>query len=63
MQNNIHTKGISEEDRERGPKNIFEKLMADNFPNMRKINLYIQEDQLGLMNIQRYPHIDLKPRC
>ena len=31
--NNIHIKGIPEEESERGIKNLFEEIMTENFPN------------------------------
>ena len=36
--NNIHTKGIpeGEEEEEQGIENLFEKVMMENFPNLRR---------------------------
>ena len=33
---NIHIIGISEEDREKGAEILFEKVIAENIPNLRK---------------------------
>ena len=45
--NNIHIIGVPEgEDREKGPENIFEGSIVENFPNMRKeIVTQVQEVQ------------------
>ena len=35
--NNIHIIGVPEkEEREKGAKNLFEKIIAENFPNLEK---------------------------
>ena len=34
--NNIHIIGVPEEEREKGPKKIFEEIIVENFPNMGK---------------------------
>ena len=33
---NIRIIGVPEEDRKKGPKKIFEEIITENFPNMRK---------------------------
>ena len=49
--NNIHMTGVPEGgERERGPKNIFEEIIVENFPNMgKKIATQVQE-------VQRVPY-------
>lgn len=49
----------------REQKKIFEKITAENFPNLININLYIQEaQQVSRMNTKRavYRHIIAKLR-
>ena len=45
--NNIHIIGVTEgEEREKGPEKIFEEIIVENFPNMRKeIATKVQEAQ------------------
>ena len=45
--NNIHIIGVPEgEDREKGPEKIFEEIIVENFPNMRKeMATQVQEAQ------------------
>ena len=45
--NNIHIIGVPEgEEREKGPKKIYEKIIVENFPNMgKKIATQVQEAQ------------------
>ena len=44
--NNIHLIGVPEEEREKGPEKIFEEIIVENFPNMRKeIATQVQEAQ------------------
>ena len=47
QQNNIHIIGVPEgEEREKGPEKIFEEIIVENFPNMRKeIPTKVQEVQ------------------
>ena len=33
---NIHIIGVPEEERKKGPEKIFEDIITENFPNMRK---------------------------
>ena len=33
---NIHIRGVPEEEREKGPKKIFEEMIVENFPNLAK---------------------------
>ena len=43
---NIHIIGVPEEEREKGTEKIFQEIIAENFPNMRKEQLtQIQEAQ------------------
>ena len=43
---NIHIIGVLEEEREKGPKKIFEEILVKNFPNMGKeIGTQVQEAQ------------------
>ena len=42
-QANIHIIGIPEEEIEKGIKNIFEEIMAENFPNLKKTDIKIHE--------------------
>ena len=46
-QNNIHIMGIpKKEEREKVTRNLFEKIIAENFPNLRKeTDIQIQEAQ------------------
>ena len=44
--NNIHIIGVPEEEREKGPKKIFEEIIVENFPNVGKeIATQVQEMQ------------------
>ena len=44
--NNIRIIGVPEEQREKGPKKIFEEIIVENFPNMGKeIATQVQEAQ------------------
>ena len=44
--NNIHIIGIPEEEEEQGIENLFEKVMMENFPNLRREKVtQIQESQ------------------
>ena len=45
--NNIHVIGVPEgEEREKGPKKIFEEIIVENFPNMvKEIATQVQEVQ------------------
>ena len=64
--NNIHIIGVPEgEEREKGPKNIFEEIIDENFPSMGKeIATQVQEAQRvpGRINQRRKPprHIVIK---
>ena len=52
----IHISEVSEEEREKGPKKIFEEKIAENFPNMGKeIVNQVQDAQrvLGRINPRR----------
>ena len=55
--NNIHIIGVpQEEERDKGPKEIFEKIIVENFPNMGKeIATQVQEAQRvpGRINTRR----------
>ena len=33
---NLHIKGLQKEEREKGTENIFEEIMVENFPNLKK---------------------------
>ena len=42
----LHIIGISEgKEKEKGIENTFEEIMAENFPNLKEINIKIQEAQ------------------
>ena len=44
MMANLHITGIPEgEEKEKGIENIFEEIMAENFPNLKNTNIKIQE--------------------
>ena len=49
-QNNIHIIGVPEEEKEKGPEKLFEKLMAENFPNLG------QETDIQVQEAQRVPN-------
>ena len=43
---NLHIIGIPEgEEKEKGIENIFEEIMAENFPNLKETDIKIQETQ------------------
>ena len=43
---NLHIIGISEgEEKEKGIENIFEDVISENFPNLKKMDIKIQEAQ------------------
>ena len=42
---NLHTIGIPEGKEEKGIENIFEEIMAENFPNQKHTDIKIQETQ------------------
>ena len=42
---NIRIIGVPEEEREKGPKKIFEEILAENFHNMGKKTVQVQEAQ------------------
>ena len=50
--------GISEEEKEKGIENIFEEIMAENFSNLKEMNIEIQEAQRtpNKLNINRPTH-------
>lgn len=48
--NKIHIIGIPEEEREKGPEKLFDEIMAENIPNLKK-EIYIQAQEL-----QRVPN-------
>ena len=53
---NIHTIGLWEEEREKGPEKIFEEIIVENFPNMgNEIATQVQEVQrvTGRINPRR----------
>ena len=57
----IHTIGISEREREKGIENVFEDVMVEIFPNLRKeTDIQVQEGQRvpNDMNLNR-PHQDI----
>lgn len=43
--NKIHIIGIPEEEREKGPEKLFDEIMAENIPNLKK-EIYIQAQEL-----------------
>ena len=46
---NLSIIGIAEgEEKEKGIENIFEEIMAENFPNLKETNIKIQEAQKAL---------------
>ena len=53
---NIHIIGVPEEEREKGPEKIYEKIIVENFPNMwKEIATQVQEAQTvrGRINPRR----------
>ena len=44
-QTNLCMIGIPEDEKEKGIKNIFEEIMAENFPNLKETDTNIQEAQ------------------
>ena len=44
-QANLRIIGIPEEEKEKGIENIFEEIMAENFPNLKETDIKIQEAQ------------------
>ena len=41
----MHKGIVEEEEKEKGTKNIFEEIMAENFANLKEIDIKIQEAQ------------------
>ena len=58
---NLHIIGIPEwEEKEKGTENIFEKIMAENFPNLKETAIKIQEAQGPQTSwTQTVPHQDI----
>ena len=51
-QDNLHIIGIPEvEEKEKGIENIFEEIMAENFPNLKETDIKIQEAQRAPNNL------------
>ena len=58
--NNILIIGVPEgEEREKGPEKIFEKIIVENFPNMRKeIATQVQEAQSPIQDKPKEKHAE-----
>ena len=58
---NIHIIGIPEgEEKENGIENIFEEIMAQNFPNLKETDIKIKEAQRAPNKLNpKGPHIDI----
>ena len=56
---NIQIIGVSEEKKEQGIENLFEKIITENFPNLAKeIDIQVQEVQSPKQDEPRDPHQD-----
>ena len=45
--------GISEEEKEKGIENIFEEIMAENFPNLKETDIKIEKEQRALNKLNQ----------